>query len=408
MSHDKFVIECINFEDENQKKRNQFTTSIKKVDSNGKVSDIVEETDWMHHKYPGFANAKYFTSDKRDFIQIDFFPDQDTCSSLSKQIQKYDDAIEKNMESFLGKFHKLYCPVKNFKTPRVDDEDFDEDKKKTPRNPYFKVRLFKKWNYYFKESGEQVDEDNSKLIIKAVTEALNTAKDKAKAFDSLTFVLNIRNENNKIEKKKFNYNEDIDARHEIATNIYYTKAPSGVDMSKKPWECNEDELSRTYGNFEKVDVRSPEDLDKYYKPNCYVRFMFMPDKVWAAKNKDENGKRKLGVKFICYNMQIIQIPLGSSDGTMRSQYQNYTFGKKPTGAVTAGSAKSEPETKEKEVKSSKKVIVNSDSGSEDGSEDANSGSENESGSESEEEVTSKNKKVVKSVDKKAPVVSKRK
>lgn len=406
MSHEKFVIECINFEDENQKKKNQFTTSIKKVDANGKVSDIVEETDWMHHRYPGFANAKYFTPDKRDFIQIDFYPEQDTCTSLSKQIQKYDDAIEKNMESFLGKFHKLYNPVKNFKTPRVDDEDFDEDKKKTPRNPYFKMRLFKKWNYYFKESGEAVDEDNSKLIIKAVTEALNTAKDKAKAFDNLTFILNVKNDNGKIEKKKFNYHEDIDARHEIATNVYYTKATGNVESSKKPWDCDEDELSRIYGNFDKVDVRSPEDLDKYYKPNCYVRFMFMPDKVWAAKSKDENGKRKLGVKFICYNMQIIQIPLGNSDGTMRSQYQNYTFGKKP---VVAGSAKSEPETKEKEkeVKSSKKVIVNSDSGSGSGSEDGNSGSENESESE-EEEVSSKNKKVVKAVDKKAPVVSKRK
>jgi hypothetical protein len=204
------------------------------------------------------------------------------------------------------------------------------------------------YTYHNKHTGERFDEINERVIGKAIRETL---EDKNKSLDNLSIVLYQKNEDTgKLEKKSYLYKDDIEDRCVIGTIVKFCKAENVNDSTKKPWECTEDEIESLYGKLDQVDVKTPEDLDKYYTSNCCVRYLFSPTKLWASKNKDPAGKKKnFGIIFTCYQLHIIQLPNKkteiSTGLTTKKKFETHTFGQKQLSLT-----RSESSQKPKELK----------------------------------------------------------
>jgi hypothetical protein len=205
-----------------------------------------------------------------------------------------------------------------------------QDESKGPKEAYTKIKFNTTYSYYYKESGLRLERDNSAIVSKAIREALKKNKDK-KNLDGLVFTLNMKDNNEKTIKKVFSYT-DIEERKELCTKIYVRKLSSFDDNVKnilEKAELNEEDeqiLEKFAGEPTEVDVRTGEDLDPHYRGNCYVRFIIKPYRVWAARNKDESGKRKMGIQFQALQMEIIQLPY-NSDNSVKNVYTKYSFGK---------------------------------------------------------------------------------
>ena len=65
----KIEIEPIAFDDPKQKANVQYSTKVSLVKDGKKVYPD-EVTGFLFHEYSGFASAKYFAPEKRDFIKI--------------------------------------------------------------------------------------------------------------------------------------------------------------------------------------------------------------------------------------------------------------------------------------------------------------------------------------------------
>ena len=127
---------------------------------------------------------------------------------------------------------------------------------------------------------------------------------------------------------------DIERKNEIATKVHFRKIPNkekitdelATELFDDLLSLSEEEQREKYGMPELKEVKTPSDMDKYYKRNCFVRFIYAPRKVWATKNKDTkvNGKmvRRCGIKFICKEIDIIQIedPYDSYDSSVKNKY----------------------------------------------------------------------------------------
>ena len=101
----EFVFEPINFTDASQKAKVQFTTKIYEM-VNGRKENPVEETEFIHHQWSGFASAKYNAPEKRDWMQIEIDPSQKSCLELKDIINKYDQNMIANQDTMFGKFSK--------------------------------------------------------------------------------------------------------------------------------------------------------------------------------------------------------------------------------------------------------------------------------------------------------------
>jgi hypothetical protein len=159
-------------------------------------------------------------------------------------------------------------------------------------------------------------------------------------------------------------------------------------------EEDEQILEKLGGEPTEVDVRTGEDLDPHYRGNCYVRFIIKPYRVWAARNKDESGKRKMGIQFQALQMEIIQLPY-NGDNSVKNVYTKYSFGKNKNSSTevdkllikpdpimdtnTIVSKKEEPKKVElvkEEKKQTKTVVVEeSEEESEEDSEDSDASEE---------------------------------
>jgi hypothetical protein len=289
----KIEIEPIAFDDPKQKANVQYSTKVSLVKDGKKVYPD-EVTGFLFHEYSGFASAKYFAPEKRDFIKIPINEEEETSTEFMQTIEKYDKALKDQMESVFGKFAKLYTHILSVKEPKEDDElemENDDGKSKKPKTKSIKLRLNTGWKYYYEENA--LDKDNTQAVRKAVTDFLGKGGDK-KDIENIIIELTF-NENGKTIKKKLKMSE-IESRKEITTKVYYRKVENLSADAKKIQDCaDNDELEKYYGEPQLVDVKTGEDLDKYYRYNCYIRFLYGPSKVWAAKTKDENGKRKTEV-----------------------------------------------------------------------------------------------------------------
>ena len=319
------------FEDERQKGKPQLSTTIKHI-VNGKETIPLIETPFMFHQYSKFASIKYYSPDQRNFLKLEYPKDQPNCNIVKEKIAEYDTYIKNHIENFLQKYAKLYTATKCVKEPTVDDDDElmqEESKGPKEREAYTKIKFNTTYSYYYKDSGLRLERDNAGIVSKAIRESLKKNKDK-KNLEGLVFTLNVKDEE-KTVKKVFSYT-DIEERKELCTKIYVRKLSSFNDDVKKILEkaelTEEDEqtLEKLGGEPTEVDVRTGEDLDPHYRGNCYVRFIIKPYRVWAARNKDESGKRKMGIQFQALQMEIIQLPY-NSDNSVKNVYTKYSFGK---------------------------------------------------------------------------------
>ena len=177
------------------------------------------------------------------------------------------------------------------------------------------------------------------------------------------------------------------------------------------------------------DVRTPDDLDKFYNYKCYIRFIYKPYILWASKDKMQGAeKRTCGIKYIINQIDIIQLPYDNTTNSLqKSIFTKYAFGNKQlltnkiseTSNVTETNNVVVKESTESEKKDSKKEIKvdsdESDSESDESEEleESEESEESESESESEEppkveapKKTTKNTKIV--VEAPKPVETKQK
>lgn len=416
MKRSEIVIDPINFEDATQKVNKQFTTKIHLLD-NGKKEYPDEETGIMYHKYSGFAPAKWNPPEKRDFIKVIIDPEQKSCLELEQRINDYDDALADQTQRIFGKYAKLYTIVRSIKEPKDEDElekEANVDKVSENKQKSVRFKMDMKWSYYY--NGEPLDFKNGQLVRKAVNECL--AKNKDKNFlPALSFSLTITDEITGKQIKKLVKFDELESRKEISTKVFYRKATSNynAETDGELSKLTEDKIVEKFGEPELQDVKSPEDLDKYYRGNCYIRFLYAPLKVWAAKNKDNVGIRQCSIQFVCRQMDIIHIPLNlNGQNLVRNTYSDYAFGRKNNSIFTK--AEDNIDKKFKEVKKSLKIESDEDEDDEEEEqiEDANDEEdEEESESESEPEPEppkkSKSKTVIETTNSssKSKVVSKR-
>jgi len=324
------------FEDEKQKGKPQLSTIVKQI-VNGKETVPLIETPFIFHQYSKFASSKYFSPEQRNFLKLEHHKDQPNCDIIRTSIAAYDACVKDTRATILGKYDKLYTYIDAVKTPSNDEDELMQDASKEPKEDYTKIKFNITYSYYYKESGLRLERDNSGIVSKAIREALKKNKDK-KNLDGLVFSLNVKDNNEKTIKKVFSYT-DIEERKELCTKIYIRKLSSFDDNVKKILEkaelTEEDELflEKLGGEPTEVDVRTGEDLDPHYRGNCYVRFIIKPYRVWAARNKDESGKRKMGIQFQALQMEIIQLPY-NSDNSVKNVYTKYSFGKNKNSSTT--------------------------------------------------------------------------
>ena len=322
-------IEPFDFEDERQKGKPQLSTIVKH-NVNGKEIVPLIETSFIYDKYSTFASSKFYSPVQRDFLKVKFYKDQPNCDIIKGLISAYDICVKDTRATILGKYDKLYTYIDAVKTPSNDDDELMQDESKEPKEDYTKIKFNTTYNYYYKESGLRLERDNSGIVSKAIRETLKKNKDK-KNLEGLVFTLNVKDNNEKTIKRVFSYT-DIEERKELSTKIYVRKLSSFDDNVKKILEkaelTEEDEqiLEKLAGEPTEVDVRTGEDLDPHYRGNCYVRFIIKPYRVWAARNKDESGKRKMGIQFQALQMEIIQLPY-NGDNSVKNVYTKYSFGK---------------------------------------------------------------------------------
>ena len=300
-----------------------------------------------HHLYL-IDGQEHTPSEKRVSLKLNHYPDQPLCEEVKNIFLKYDNLVEENRKDILGLRDEMYSYIECVKVPDETD-DADENAKKYPKYQNSKLKLQMIYTYHNKHTGERFDEINERVIGKAIRETL---EDKNKSLDNLSIVLFQKNEDTgKLEKKSYLYKDDIEDRCVIGTIVKFCKAENVNDSTKKPWECTEDEIESLYGKLDQVDVKTPEDLDKYYTSNCCVRYLFSPTKLWASKNKDPAGKKKnFGIIFTCYQLHIIQLPNKkteiSTGLTTKKKFETHTFGQKHLLSLT----RSESSQKPKELK----------------------------------------------------------
>lgn len=365
----EIVFEQINVEDIAQKSRVQFESKIFNM-VNGKQVYADEETGFIFQKFSGFAPKAFIKEAKqRDFVRIVLDPEQGSCVELKNTLNEYDDSFEANRKNIFGKYDRLYKFGRSVKPPKSNTEEIisdDEDdgnendtkdaketKESLPKYDTCKMKLKMDWFYYY--NGERLDKSNSNIVKKASFDLMaknkNFDKEKKKSLlNTLTFKLNLKEDDMHVQKDvRF---DELEQRREIDTKVFYrrpnTVPPNAEEFLKKSRgtstkeiEEYETQLVSMFGDpQEPKDVRHPDDLDKYYNYNCWVRILYSPFRVWAAKTKDDDvevdgktitGKRKSGIKYVINSIDIIQLPFENSfNSSHKVVYAKYAFGKRNT------------------------------------------------------------------------------
>lgn len=416
----QIVFEPINPEE--QKSKVQLESKIM-YNIDGKEVYPEEESGWIYQEFSGFAPKKFIEDpSKRDWVKFQLDPEQKACVELKNALLKNDEAFETNRKMIFGKFDKLYKFLPSVKAPKGKDEeellseDEDEEKEAKPventdAKPKFdsvKMKLKMDWFYYYND--KRLDRTNTSTIKKAVAELMKNTKtsnlDKEKkkaAINALPIKLTFKDEDGKKETIEI-LMKDLEQRKEIDTKIFYRKPERLENSAKKPSDCSEEELVQLYGDpMDPQDVRTPDDLDQFYRSRCYVRFLYRPQNLWASKDKMAGAeKRTCGIKYIIYQIDIIQLPYEQSyNSAQKTIYSKYAFGKKNMlinqsvdsvftsvdnqevkETVKESTNKTETKTDTKTTK--KEMKVESDDDKSDSEAEADSDEEQESESESDE------------------------
>lgn len=338
--------ETINFEDPSQKNKIQLDTKIFTT-INGKQVPIIEETGFIFQKYSGFAPKKYNEEAKRDFIKITLDPEQESCNELRKILNRFDECFHQNKNKILGEnADKNYEFLSSVKSP--SDEKQVEG---VVKHDNCKMKLKMDWFYYY--DGERLDKLNTSKVKKTIGEFMVANKDKvsdpekrAKLLNTLTFELEFKEDDAVV--KKIVKMSDLEQKREIDTKIFYRRPetihPNAIEFLKKnrgttskEIEDYETELVNIFGDpQDPQDIRTGEQLDKFYNYNCYIRILFSPYRVWASRSKEGNivvngnlkKVRKTGIKYVINTIDIIQLPYENNySSNHKMTYSKYAFGR---------------------------------------------------------------------------------
>lgn len=339
----QIIFENINLEE--QKSKVQFESKIM-YNVDGKEVYPEEETGWIYQEFSGFAPKKFIEDPtKRDWVKFQLDPEQKACVELKHNLSKNDEAFEVNRKMIFGKYDRLYKFLPSIKPPKgKDEEELSDDENAEPKmtdtetKPKFdsvKMKLKMDWFYYYND--KRLDRTNTSIIKKTVSDLMkntknaNLDKDKKKAaINALLMKLTFKDEDGNKENVEV-LMKDIEQRKEIDTKVFYRKPEKLEVGAKKPSDCTEEELVQLYGDpMEPKDVRTPDDLDQFYRNRCYVRFLYKPQNLWASKDKLAGAdKRTCGIKYIIYQIDIIQVPYEQTfNSSQKTIYSKYAFGKK--------------------------------------------------------------------------------
>lgn len=336
MAESRIIIDTVNFSDTT---KIQFDSQIYEEKDGMKIYPLLEETGFIFQDFSGFAPKKFIKEEeKRNYVRVQLMPDQEACNELKSQLKKYDDVFETTKDTILGKWANYYKFSKSVKLPKkgnIFDEPKPDEQASKPKYESCRLGLNKAWHYYYE--GERLDRANEFTIQKAIRELNVQLKQnktvepekRALAINALPITLTFKENDKRITKNV--RMQDIKQVNEFDINVFYRKPTRTVPNAKKPNECTEEELIQYYGEpGEPKAVRSPDDLDQYYGHRCYVRFLYSPQKFWAAKNSiSDDDIRQCGIKYVVKSIDIIQIPYESnSNSQQKNAYRTgYGFGK---------------------------------------------------------------------------------
>lgn len=331
MSHTKeLVFEPINFEEQkkNQPGALNYETHVRE-NKNGTVVDTNDETGFMFHQYSQFAPKEIKTADKticykpaqRNYIKTTIYPDQQSCLELEEQINAYDDALDENREIVFGTYNKLFTHIRSVKEPKeADDLDAaDPDKVTKPKYKSVKMRLQMGWNYYLDD--QVLDSKNSSIVRNAFFDAKKKKIDPKNVVVKLTF-----KDDEEVETTREVKIGDIkQEKDKILTKVMFRRPQSIPTDAKKVEDCTEKELVKFYGKGEILEINTSDDLDRYYRGGCYIRYVYEPEKIYAQRAKGDDGKRKCSYIFQIKLIDIINTKQYTSSTNSNKQYEDYAF-----------------------------------------------------------------------------------
>ena len=389
----ELVFEPINFEEQkkNQPGALNYETQVKEI-KNGQKINTNEETGFMFHQYSQLAPREIKTQDKtisykpsqRNYVKVPIYPEQKACLEYEEQINTYDDALDENREIIFGNYNKLFTHSRSIKEPKeADDLDAtaDPDKVSKPRYKNSKLRLEMGWNYYL--DGELLDSKNAGIVRNSFFDAKKKKVDPK----NVSVKLHYTDEEGTESTREVKIGDIIQEKDKILTKIMFRRPQSIPSDAKKVEDCSEKELIKFYGKGQIVEINTPEDLDKYYRNGCYVSFVYEPLKVYAQRNKGEDGKRKCSYIFQLKLIDIINTKQHSTTANSNKQYENYVF-KRRNGGHAEDEDEEEVEVKEEvkpATKSSKQIVVEKEEDEIDGEEQEEHEEEVEQEEEEEEE-----------------------
>lgn len=369
----ELVFEPINFEEQKriQPAALNYETHVRE-NKDGTVVDTHDETGFMFHQYSQFAPKEIKTADKiisykpsqRNYIKTTIYPDQKSCLELEEQINAYDDALDENRAIIFGTYDKLFTHVRSVKEPKeADDLDAsaDPDKVAKPKYKSVKTRLQMGWNYYLDE--QLLDSKNSGIVRNAFFDAKKKKVDPKNVVVKLTF-----KDEEEVEKTREVKIGDIkQEKDKILTKVMFRRPQSIPADAKKVEECTEKELIKFYGKGEIVEINTSDDLDKYYRNGCYIRYVYEPEKIYAQRAKGEDGKRKCSYIFQIKLIDIINTKQYTTSTSSNIQYESYAFRRRGEEDETEEHA-STPETTKPSTKSTKQVVIEQEEDEIDGEE----------------------------------------
>jgi len=327
----ELVFEPINFEEQkkNQPGALNYETRVRE-NKDGAIVDTNDETGFMFHQYSQFAPKEIKTADKiitykpsqRNYIKTTIYPDQESCLELEEQINAYDDALDYNREIVFGTYNKLFTHIRSVKEPKeADDLDAsaDPDKVSKPKYKSVKMRLQMGWNYYLDE--QLLDTKNAGIVRNAFFDAKKKKIDPKNVVVKLTF-----KDDEEVETTREVKIGDIkQEKDKILTKVMFRRPQSIPADAKKVEDCTEKELVKFYGKGEIVEINTSDDLDKYYRNGCYIRYVYEPEKIYAQRAKGDDGKRKCSYIFQVKLIDIINTKQYTTSTSSNKQYESYAF-----------------------------------------------------------------------------------
>jgi hypothetical protein len=175
------------------------------------------------------------------------------------------------------------------------------------------------WNYYLDE--QVLDTKNAGIVRNAFFDAKKKKIDPKNVVVKLTF-----KDDEEVETTREVKIGDIkQEKDKILTKVMFRRPQSIPADAKKVEDCTEKELVKFYGKGEIVEINTSDDLDKYYRNGCYIRYVYEPEKIYAQRAKGDDGKRKCSYIFQVKLIDIINTKQYTTSTSSNKQYESYAF-----------------------------------------------------------------------------------